>query len=338
MSHVTTGSQNAAFGGAAGNSVSSGWQNTFLGGSAGSSTTTGYDNTFVGFGAGINNIDGVNNTFIGWQAGTNNKDGINNTFIGWQAGINSYGGSNSSTPSDNIMIGYRSGSNSAYNGSSNVFIGNDGYNSGSGVIPNNKLCISGGSGHSSLIYGDFNTGQLQINPGSFPVLTPSAAFEIVSTSGGFLMPRMSQSQFTSLPNKAQGVMVYEPTLAQFLYYDGTTTRSVGANASSSNTPQALSDAASIVWNVGNGSNASVTLGGNRTLSISNATAGMYGTLDVNQDAAGSRTLTLPAGSKVSSNWGSGTTIYLSTVGLATDVLSFYFDGTNYFWTIGKNFQ
>lgn len=103
------------------------------------------------------------------------------------------------------------------------------------------------------------------------------------------------------------------------------------------TVQPLTDGATITWNIANGSNAFVTLGGNRTLAITNTVTG-YGTLKVTQDATGNRTLTLPANSKVIAFWGSGTTINLSTSPNAIDILNFYYDGTNYYWTLGKNYQ
>lgn len=97
---------------------------------------------------------------------------------------------------------------------------------------------------------------------------------------------------------------------------------------------ALTDGATITWDTGGyaTSHASVTLGGNRTLAISNAVAGASGILIVKQDATGSRTLTLPSGSKVV-----GGALTLSTTANAYDVLSFVYDGTNYWWTYGKAF-
>lgn len=83
-------------------------------------------------------------------------------------------------------------------------------------------------------------------------------------------------------------------------------------------------------------NATVTLGGNRTLAISGAVSGMTGVLIVKQDGAGSRTLALPAASKVV-NTGSGA-VSLSTAASAIDVLSWVYDGTNYLWTYGNTFN
>ncbi len=103
-------------------------------------------------------------------------------------------------------------------------------------------------------------------------------------------------------------------------------------------PQNLTDAATISWNPANGLNASVTLGGNRTLSFSTAPAsGSYGTLVVTQDATGGRTLTLPSGTNKVLGSTSTTTISLSAAANAKDILNFYFDGTTYFWNVGQGY-
>src|SRR5688572_6891884 len=55
--------------------------------------------------------------------------------------------------------------------------------------------------------------------------------------------------------------------------------------------QSLTDGSTITWNVANGTNGTVTLGGtNRTLSISNPIAGQLYRLRVVQDTTGSRTI------------------------------------------------
>jgi hypothetical protein len=101
--------------------------------------------------------------------------------------------------------------------------------------------------------------------------------------------------------------------------------------------QALgSKTGSFTWDVSLGANASVTLTGNGTLALSNQKKGMYGLIIVSQDATGGRTLTLPAGSKVI-NGGAGAAT-LTTTGSASDILTFYYDGTNYWWTIGNNYN
>lgn len=100
----------------------------------------------------------------------------------------------------------------------------------------------------------------------------------------------------------------------------------------------LTDGATITWNFAGYYEmlATVTLGGNRTLAFSNLATGCRGTVIVKQDGTGSRTLTLPAGSKVRDT-GAGA-IALSTASGAIDILSFIYDGTNTFWTYGTDFS
>lgn len=104
------------------------------------------------------------------------------------------------------------------------------------------------------------------------------------------------------------------------------------------TPQALTDGSTITWNPALGLNASVILGGNRTLSFTTTPpAGAYGTLVVSQDGTGNRTLTLPTTANKVLGSTSTTSIALSTAANAKDILNFYYDGTNCFWNIGQGY-
>ncbi len=100
--------------------------------------------------------------------------------------------------------------------------------------------------------------------------------------------------------------------------------------------QALTFGTTITWDQTKGATSAVTLTGNATLSVTNAVAGMYGLVRVTQDATGSRTLTLPANSKVIN--GGAAAVILTTTANATDVLSYFYDGTNYYWTVGYNYN
>ena len=82
-----------------------------------------------------------------------------------------------------------------------------------------------------------------------------------------------------------------------------------------------------------------TLSGTVTLqgaTITNAVAGDYGTLVVSQPGGGNCTLSLGSGThKVISNGGGG--VILSTAGGSVDVLTFYYDGSIYWWNVGNNY-
>lgn len=98
--------------------------------------------------------------------------------------------------------------------------------------------------------------------------------------------------------------------------------------------QTLTDGATITWNISSGRNAQVTLGGNRTLAFSNVSDGDYGTLLVIQDGTGGRTITLPSGSYVQ-GVGASTACSIKSAASGRTLLTFWYDGTNYYWSIGK---
>lgn len=100
-------------------------------------------------------------------------------------------------------------------------------------------------------------------------------------------------------------------------------------------PQTVSFAGgSPVWNLNLGENATITLTGNATLSITNPVAGMCGIITVFQNTNTGKTLALPANSTVE-NSGSHT-VNLTTVTGAMDLLAFYYDGTAFRWKISKD--
>ena len=98
------------------------------------------------------------------------------------------------------------------------------------------------------------------------------------------------------------------------------------------TPLALSDGATVSWNYSQGFNAYVTINGNRTLSISGATAGCYGTLLITQGTTGSYRMNFTASHKFPSG-----THSFSVTGGKTDIYGFYYDGSNYYWTYNNNY-
>lgn len=109
----------------------------------------------------------------------------------------------------------------------------------------------------------------------------------------------------------------------YLRTDNTGAKSVNGNPFIAQ--QTLTDGATITWTPTNGTEAFVTLGGNRTL-VLNAVppAGTWLTLLVRQDATGSRTL---AYSSTYFNFGDAGTPVLTTAANAYDVLSFRSNGT-----------
>jgi hypothetical protein len=123
---------------------------------------------------------------------------------------------------------------------------------------------------------------------------------------------------------------------------GSSTASSGAFTSiSSSTNATLKDiretvysltyASTITPDVANGTIQKVTLTGNVTFSaFSNPVAGQSMTLIVTQDGTGSRTLTSTM------KWSGGTKT-LSTAAGSIDIISVFYDGTDYYASLGKAF-
>ena len=104
------------------------------------------------------------------------------------------------------------------------------------------------------------------------------------------------------------------------------------DASANLLSQTLTDGATISWDTSLGKVATVTLGGNRA--VANATNLKIGTyiLVVKQDGSGSRTLTWSGAYK----WPAGVAPTLTTNANATDIMTFYSDGTNMYGTYINN--
>jgi len=98
----------------------------------------------------------------------------------------------------------------------------------------------------------------------------------------------------------------------------------------------LTYAATTVWDANAGLNAAVTLTGNATLNILNAVAGQFFFLVIKQDGTGGHSVTLPGGSKVVNNGGGA--LGLTGSANSIDILSGFYDGTNYFWLLNKSFS
>lgn len=98
--------------------------------------------------------------------------------------------------------------------------------------------------------------------------------------------------------------------------------------------QALTDAATVAWDVSLGAFATLTIGGNRTLgNPTNLKAGASYVLKVTQDGTGSRTLAYSSAYK----WTGSLAPILSTAIGAVDILTFLTDGTNMYGVIAKAF-
>jgi len=94
-----------------------------------------------------------------------------------------------------------------------------------------------------------------------------------------------------------------------------------------------SDGATVTFDMSDRNHHIVTLGGNRTLAVSNVSTGQAFIVHLKQDGTGSRTVTWWG----SINWAGGSEPTLTTTASKVDSFGFIYDGTNYFgYIIGQN--
>ena len=118
---------------------------------------------------------------------------------------------------------------------------------------------------------------------------------------------------------------------------GTWQASSGGGGATIDPYQDEGNVTSITWDVsGTSTNYEATLTGVTTLTMSNVRNGDYGTLIVTQDGTGSRTLSFVGANHKVVNGGGGAPT-LTTTATATDILSFTYNGTNFYWTVGNDY-
>lgn len=257
------------------------------------------------------------------------------------------------TPGANEKLLVNAGATSSFNaivarGSLNNYFQLNINNQNSGSGASSDVVATADNGTESTNYVDLGINSSTYNTSSITG-GPDNAY-LYSTSNDFVIGNASASKnlifFTggsASSNEAMringsgyiGVNKTSPAYRVDVHGKGNFDSTVSA-VSYSSTFQTLTYASSLTWDQTKGATAAVTLTGNVSLSITNAVAGMYGLIRVTQDATGGRTLTLPSGSKVIN--GGGGVVTLTTTGGATDVLSYFYDGTNYYWTVGYNYN
>lgn len=187
-------------------SLSTSTLNTAVGSSALRNATTGGSNTALGRSTLLNNIGGSLNVAIGRDAGRFIADAttplttVDNSIL-----IGSFTYPNSNSETNEIVIGH----NTVGLGSHTTRVGN-----------------------SSTVQTHLN-GSLTI--GGNTTLEASAVADFVSTTKGFLVPRMTTTQRNAISSPANGLQVFDTTLNRLMIYGGGFWGTIGALSGSYST-------------------------------------------------------------------------------------------------------
>ena len=273
--------------------------NSIIGGS-GNTISSGYTWT--------NGVSSITESFNSVIVGGSNNQIIGHRYSGIFAGSNNTIHFDFNSPTHEVIIG-----------GSNNYISSAPY---SGIFGGYNNTISSSTWYSSIIGGVSN------------YITNCSNSVIIGGTG--ITATVDNTVYVAYLNLAYTPISSASTTSLILTRESdgrvtTTTKSLATV----NAFTTLTSGTTTGWNLATSTNAVVTLNGPTTLSISGATNGIYGTIKIIQ-GNGSGTITLPTPSKVAN--GGGGSIILSTGVGDIDVLSFVYDGTNYLWNAGYNYN
>lgn len=239
----TTGGSNTAIGSVSLIANTTGSANTAVGESSGYYNTTGFDNSFFGQNSGYYNTTGNYNSFFGRQSGLA-SNASRNAFFGFNSGLStSSGGDNAffgtesgrsnTTGATNAFFGNNAGF-SIISGSNNVFLG---YNADSGFnTASNQIAIganANGLGANTTVLGNSSTSYSAIFGNLLLGTTTNettALLNMVSTSKGFLKPRMTTTQRDAITSPATGLEIFNTTTGVPNYYNGSAWTATGTGS------------------------------------------------------------------------------------------------------------
>lgn len=193
---------------------------------AGSSLTTGNNNIIVGYTAGLALTTGLSNVIVGTAALDASATSQECVAIGY----NALGAATSGN--GNIAIGSGAGV-TLVTGNNNVHIGSSAGNGAPQVTGvSNSIAIGklAGTPRSNMaIIGDNLVtetqlrGQVRCSTGDATVVAPtaSAALEVVSTSKGFLPPKLTTAERDAIASPAEGLVIYNTTTKVLNFHNGT---------------------------------------------------------------------------------------------------------------------
>jgi hypothetical protein len=335
------GNNNSAFGSnALLNNTNS--DNSAFGFDALKNNTTGQKNTAVGQGSLVANISGINNTAVGANSLQSNTIGIENTSIGRNSLFSSI------TGSSNTSIGVNSLAHITIGGS-NIALGND---AGRRKSDNSTLIDTTSSifiGVNTRASGETQTNQIVIGTSAIGLGSNTTVIGNSSTTlfrpygnvlvdGALSATTVSATTYQNLPVSG----LTEGSNISLTNNSGNYTVAVTGITNPINSYFSAGSGTTVNWDVsGQSTNYDITLTATTTLNLSNVRNGEYGTIIVRQDGVGGRTITLgtingPGGDHRVANGGGGSIILTSNAS-AIDILTFTYNGSIMFWTVGNDY-
>ena len=304
--------------------------------------TTGQKNTAVGQGSLVANLSGINNTAVGANSLQSNTTGIENISVGRNSLFSSITGSSNTSigvnslahvtiGGSNIALGNdagrrKSNSSNLGNTTSSIFIGVD--TKASDESQTNQIVI----GHNAVGLGSNTT---VIGNSSTTLFRP---YGNVLVDGTLSATTISATTYNNLPVSG----LTEGNNISLTNNSGNYTVAVTGITNPINTYFNAGSGATLNWNVsGQSTNYDITLTATTTLNLSNVRNGEYGTIIVRQDGVGGRTITLgtingSGGTHRVANGGGGSIILTSNAS-AIDILTFTYNGSIMFWTVGNDY-